>query len=196
MHHSDIFCYTVTVCTVCIIRCISKTIHKRRQQLMRSKKEEGEQYTEEPAQKKGGRRRKFHHSPLRWRRTYSRESGSQMSIIQFAQKLLKAQLPRIYGLQCTLLSENNGFHTEQHESLQIYFVKGNRQVASSSFEQQVTFILWKQIQQQTPPITHSPAACIYRSTYKLLAVHCWLLKSQMFRSSLEAVTVDNSVHLA
>lgn len=53
--------------------------------------------------------------------------------IHLAQSLLKTQFPHVNGLKSTLLSENNGFHTEQPDAFQIHFVAGNHWVTSSSF---------------------------------------------------------------
>ena len=113
-------------------------------------------------------------------------------MIQLPQKLLKAQFPHINGQQCTLLSENDGFHTEQHEALQIHFVAGNHWIASSSFEQQVTVYDSKYSSKFHPSLTHQ-LACIYRSlrtTNMKMAVQCWTSKFKMCSSSLGAVTVD------
>ena len=122
---------------------------------------EGEQPTEEPPKK---RRKLQKLPPFTTQMKEDLQKGKWLTDehIQLAQKLLKAQFPHINGLQCTLLSENDGLHTQQHEALQIHFVAGNHWVAPSSFEQQVTVYNSNYSGKLHPSLTHQ-LACIYRS---------------------------------
>ena len=96
MYHSGIF----TTVAACILKCISKETCKRRQQLMRSTLKESNLQKSDP--RKGGSCRNFHHSPLRWRKTFTRESGSQMSIYSLPRNCWKLSSPT--SMACNALS--------------------------------------------------------------------------------------------
>ena len=106
--------------------------------------------------------RNFHHSLLRWRKTFKKGKWFTDEHIHLAQTLLRAQFPNINGLQCPLLSENDAFDAQPHEALQIHFVAGNHWVASSSFGQEVTVYDSKYSGKLHPSLTHQLAR-IYRS---------------------------------
>ena len=77
--------------------------------------------------------------------------------IHLAQSLLKAQFPHVNGLQSTLLSENNGFHTEQPDAFQIHFVAGNHWETYSSFGGEVVVYDSKFNGKLHPSLTHQLA---------------------------------------
>ena len=77
--------------------------------------------------------------------------------IHLAQSLLKAQFPHVNGLQSTLLSESDGFRTEQPDALQIHFVAGNHWVTSSSFGREVAVYDSKFNGELHPSLTHQLA---------------------------------------
>ena len=151
MHHPAIF----TTVTVCIIRCISKEAHKRRQ-LMRSTLKESNLQKSHP--RKGGSCRNFHHSPLRWRKTFRKKSDSQMSIYSLPRNCWKLSSPT--SMACNALSFQKVVFTQS--SMRPYrFILwqaniGLHQVCLNSKSLFTTAYTVK----QTPPITHSPA-CLH-----------------------------------
>ena len=99
-------------------------------------------------------------------------------------------------------AENDGFHTEQHEALQIHFVAGNHWVASSSFEHQVTVYDSKYSSKFHPSLTHQ-LACIYRSLRtiyddgsSMLDVEVPNMQQQFGSSDCGLFAIVFAVHLA
>ena len=57
--------------------------------------------------------------------------------ISQAQEILKTQFPHLGGLQCTLLSQNNGFSVVHGEAIQIHHINKNHWVTSHSIGQDI-----------------------------------------------------------
>ena len=58
--------------------------------------------------------------------------------ISGAQEILKMQFPHLGGLQCTLLSKNNGFSAVYGEAIQIHHINKNHWVTSHSIGHEIT----------------------------------------------------------
>ena len=57
--------------------------------------------------------------------------------ISRAQEILKTQFPHLGGLQCTLLSQNNGFSVVHGEAIRIHHINKNHWVTSHSIGQEI-----------------------------------------------------------
>ena len=57
--------------------------------------------------------------------------------ISWAQEILKTQFPHLGGLQCIMLSQNNGFSVVHGEAIQIHHINKNHWVTSHSIGQEI-----------------------------------------------------------